>query len=71
MRCQPLNLAVVTVVGMPCLKLFGRRWGLANDDVIFAAVPLVVHLVWIITLPVLLSVSLGSSQIFYEQFKAL
>lgn len=69
MRCQPLNLAVVTVVGMPCLKLFGRRWGLANDDVIFAAVPLVVHLVWIITLPVLLSDAKSSESCDKRQYR--
>jgi hypothetical protein len=41
---------------MPCLKLFGRRWGIANDDIIFAATPWLFHLVWVILLPILIQV---------------
>lgn len=41
---------------MPCLRLFGRRWGIANDDIIFAATPWLFHLVWVILLPILIQV---------------
>lgn len=41
---------------MPCLRLFGRRWGIADDDVIFAATPWFFHVVWIILLPILIQV---------------
>lgn len=42
---------------MPCLRLFGRRWGIADDDIILAALPLVFHAVWVVVLPILLGVS--------------
>lgn len=37
---------------MPPLKVLGRRWGVANDDVVLALLPLVFHLVWTIVIPV-------------------
>lgn len=37
---------------MPPLKILGRRWGVANDDVVLALLPLVFHLVWTIVVPV-------------------
>lgn len=46
---------------MPCLKLYGRRWGIADDDIIFAATPWLFHFVWIILLPILLQVSCAVS----------
>lgn len=44
---------------MPCLRLFRRRWGVADDDVVFAATPWLFHLVWVILLPILLQVREG------------
>lgn len=41
---------------MPCLKLLGRRWGVADDDVIFLATPWLFHVVWTVLLPILLQV---------------
>ena len=37
---------------MPALKIFGRRWGIASDDVVLTIPPLIFHFVWTIVIPV-------------------